>query len=206
MSGTAHILYLHGFRSSPKSFKARVVHQRMVQLGRTSALICPQLPASPKEAMELVLTLVERHADNLCIIGSSLGGFYATWLAERFGCRAVVINPAVDPLKDLDKHVGVTTAWHSDEPFEFKREYIGELADLKVARITRPERYFLLAATGDEVLDYRDMVAHYAGAQQHVIEGSDHAVSEFEQYVDEVLAFCGASGTPTRALAGSDAA
>lgn len=190
MSGSPTILYLHGFRSSPKSFKARVVHQRMAQRGRAQQLICPQLPASPKAAMDLVLTLVERHQNNLAIIGSSLGGFYATWLAERFGCRAVLINPAVDPLKDLDKHVGVTTAWHSDEPFEFKREYIAELADLRVARITQPGRYFLLAATGDEVLDYRDMVAHYAGAHQHVIEGSDHAVSEFEQYVDEVLDFC----------------
>jgi predicted esterase YcpF (UPF0227 family) len=204
-----HVLYLHGFRSSPRSFKARVVHQRMAQLGRAPALICPQLPASPKAAMELVLSLVERHArqapERFSIIGSSLGGFYATWLAERFGCRAVLINPAVDPLKDLDQHVGVTTAWHSDEPFEFRREYIDELAELKVARITRPGRYFLLAATGDEVLDYRDMVAHYPGAHQHVIQGSDHAVSEFEQYVDEVLAFCGVdAGTTTRAVAGSE--
>jgi predicted esterase YcpF (UPF0227 family) len=189
MSGPT-LLYLHGFRSSPKSFKARVVHRRMAQLGRAQQLICPQLPASPKAAMELVLGLAERHRDRLAIVGSSLGGFYATWLAERFGCRAVLINPAVDPLKDLDKHVGVTTAWHSDEPFEFRREYIAELAALKVAHITRPERYFLLAATGDEVLDYRDMVAHYPGARQHIIQGSDHAVTEFEQYVDEVLDFC----------------
>ena len=84
----------------------------------------------------------------------------------------------------------MTTAYHSDEPFEFKREYIDELRDLKVARITRAERYFLLAATGDEVLNYRDMVAHYAGARQHVIEGSDHAIPEFPEYVDEVLDFC----------------
>jgi predicted esterase YcpF (UPF0227 family) len=190
MSGTPHLLYLHGFRSSPRSFKARVVQQRMEAAGRAADLICPQLPASPKAAMDLVLTLVERYSGNLAIVGSSLGGFYATWLAERFGCRAALINPAVDPLKDLDKHVGITTEWHTGEPFEFKREYIDELAALKVGTITRPERYFLLAATGDEVLDYRDMVAHYAGAHQHVIEGSDHAVSEFEQYVDEVLAFC----------------
>jgi predicted esterase YcpF (UPF0227 family) len=166
----------------------------MEAAGLAASLVCPQLPASPKAAMDLVLTLVERHAakgeNGLAIIGSSLGGFYATWLAERFGCRAALVNPAVDPLKDLDKHVGVTTAWHTGEPFEFKREYIDELAALKVDRITRPGRYFLLAATGDEVLDYRDMVAHYMGAHQHVIEGSDHAVSEFEQYVDEVLAFC----------------
>jgi predicted esterase YcpF (UPF0227 family) len=199
MSGTPHLLYLHGFRSSPRSFKARVVQQRMEAAGRAGDLTCPQLPASPKAAMDLVLTLVERYSGNLAIIGSSLGGFYATWLAERFGCRAALINPAVDPLKDLDKHVGITTEWHTGAPFEFKREYIDELAALKVGTITRPERYFLLAATGDEVLDYRDMVAHYAGAHQHVIQGSDHAVSEFEQYVDEVLAFCGTKGD-----AGSD--
>lgn len=185
------ILYLHGFRSSPRSFKARVVGERMTALGRADELICPQLPASPKEAMALVRTLTERYpAGQLSIIGSSLGGFYATWLAERLGCRAALLNPAVDPLKNLEKHVGVTTEYHSDKPFEFKREYIDELRELKVDRITQPERYFLLAATGDEVLDYRDMVARYAGARQHVIEGSDHAISEFEQYVDEVLDFC----------------
>ncbi|MGZ8294477.1 MAG: YqiA/YcfP family alpha/beta fold hydrolase [Telluria sp.] len=191
MIADAHVLYLHDFRSSPRSFKARVVHERMKALGRANELICPQLPASPKEAMALVLTLVERYpAGQLSVIGSSLGGFYATWLAERIGCRAVLINPAVDPLKDLDKHVGVTTEYHSDKPFEFKREYIEELRELKVGGITRPERYFLLAATGDEVLDYRDMVSRYAGARQHVIDGSDHALSEFPDYVDEVLAFC----------------
>ena len=185
------ILYLHGFRSSPRSFKARVVQERMTAAGRAGDLICPQLPASPKAAMELALLLAERHApENLAIVGSSLGGFYATWLAERLGVRAVLLNPAVDPLKNLEQHVGVTTTWHSDETFEFRREYIDELAELKVAQITRPERYFLVAATGDEVLDYRDMVAHYAGARQHVIDGSDHAISEFPQYVDEVLAFC----------------
>ncbi len=185
------ILYLHGFRSSPKSFKARVVQERMTAAGRAGDLICPQLPASPKAAMELALLLAERHAPhNLSIIGSSLGGFYATWLAERLGVRAVLLNPSVDPLKSLDKHVGVTTNWHSSEPFEFRREYIDELAELKITRITQPERYFLVAATGDEVLDYRDMLAHYPGARQHVIAGSDHAISEFSQYVDEVLAFC----------------
>ena len=185
------ILYLHGFRSSPKSFKARVVGARMAQLGRAAELICPQLPASPKAAMALVDILIARYEpEQLAIIGSSLGGYYATWLAERIGCRAVLLNPAIVPLQDLDAHVGVTTAYHSSEPFEFKREYIDELRAMAVERVTHPERYFLIAATGDEVLDYRDMVRHYHGARQHVIEGSDHAISEFPDYVDDVLDFC----------------
>lgn len=185
------ILYLHGFRSSPASFKARVVGRRMAELGRADELLCPQLPASPKAAMEQALALVgATPARELAIVGSSLGGYYATWLAERLGCRAVLLNPAVTPLTSLEQHVGVSTAFHSDEPFEFKREYIAELGALAVAKITRPERYFLIAATGDEVLDYRTMVAHYAGARQVVIDGSDHAIPEFADYVDDVLAFC----------------
>ena len=195
------ILYLHGFRSSPKSFKARVVQKALEDAGRAHELICPQLPASPKQAMALALLLAERHApDNLAIIGSSLGGFYATWLAERMGVRAVLLNPSVDPLVNLEQHVGVTTAWHSNEPFEFRREYIDELAELRVGQITTPGRYFLVAATGDEVLDYRDMVTHYAGARQLVIKGSDHAISEFPHYVDEVLAFCSQTDTASMGL------
>lgn len=204
MTAAPYLLYLHGFRSSPRSFKARVVQDRLEQLGLGERLICPQLPASPKIAMTLALDLAERHApahgpNELAIVGSSLGGYYACWLAERLGVRAAVINPAVDPTRNLEKHVGVTTAWHSDEPFEFRPEYIGELADLRVEQITRPERYFLLAATGDEVLDYRDMVAHYAGARQHVIKGSDHAIPEFPDHVDQVLAFCGFNPATTGA-------
>ncbi|NYE61847.1 hypothetical protein FHW58_003054 [Duganella sp. 1224] len=186
------ILYLHGFRSSPKSMKARVVGERMAALGLADQLLSPQLPASPRLAMELAEAAVKDvPAGELSIIGSSLGGYYATWLAERIGCRAVLLNPAVVPQLDLDQHVGVSTQYHSDEPFEFKRAYIAELRALAVPQITRPERYFLIAATGDEVLDYRDMLAHYQGARQHVIDGSDHAISEFPRYVDQVLAFCG---------------
>ncbi|WP_295995459.1 YqiA/YcfP family alpha/beta fold hydrolase [Rugamonas sp.] len=189
------ILYLHGFRSSPKSMKARLVGERMARLGLAADYVCPQLPASPKAAMALADSLIAGvPADQLAIVGSSLGGYYATWLAERIGCRAVLLNPAIVPLQDLDKHVGVTTQFHSDEPFEFKRSYIEELRALAVAGITDPQRYFLIAATGDEVLDYRDMVAHYAGARQRIIAGSDHAIAEFADYVDTVLAFCGIEG------------
>lgn len=185
------ILYLHGFRSSPLSFKARLIGERLAALGRTDEYRCPQLPASPREAVALAETLIRPDHSQVTLVGSSLGGYYATWLAEKFGCRAVLLNPAVKPPRDLEKYVGVTTAYHSDAPFEFKREYIDELKELAVERITRPERYFLMAATGDEVLDWREMTAHYPGARHHVIEGSDHGISEFAQYVDEVLDFCG---------------
>ncbi len=190
------ILYLHGFRSSPLSMKSRLLAAQMQALGRGEEWLCPQLPASPKLAIELALSLVKHvpaHelTNELTIIGSSLGGYYATWLAERLGCRAVLLNPAIVPLLDLEQHVGVTTAFHSDQPFEFKRDYIEELRAYAVPAITQPERYFLIAASGDEVLDYRDMVAHYAGARQTIIDGSDHGISEFADYLAPVLQFCG---------------
>ncbi len=186
------ILYLHGFRSSPLSMKSRLLAAQMQALGRSEEWRCPQLPASPKLAIKLALSLVKDVTPaQLTIIGSSLGGYYATWLAEQLGCRAVLLNPAIVPLLDLEQHVGVTTAFHSDEPFEFRRDYIDELRAYAVPAITQPERYFLLAATGDEVLDYRDMVAHYAGARQTIIDGSDHGISEFADYVAPVLQFCG---------------
>lgn len=186
------ILYLHGFRSSPLSMKSRLLAAQMQALGRSEEWHCPQLPASPKLAIELALSLVKDVSPaQLTIIGSSLGGYYATWLAEQLGCRAVLLNPAIVPLLDLEQHVGVTTAFHSDEPFEFRRDYIDELRAYAVPAITQPERYFLLAATGDEVLDYRDMVAHYAGARQTIIDGSDHGISEFADYLAPVLQFCG---------------
>ena len=186
------ILYLHGFRSSPLSMKSRLLAAQMQALGRSDQWRCPQLPASPKLAIELALSLVKDvPAEELTIIGSSLGGYYATWLAEQLACRAVLLNPAIVPLLDLEQHVGVTTAFHSDEPFEFKRDYIDELRAYAVPAISRPERYFLIAATGDEVLDYRDMVAHYAGARQTVIDGGDHGISGFAAYLAPVLQFCG---------------
>ncbi|RZI41681.1 esterase [Herbaspirillum sp. HC18] len=186
------ILYLHGFRSSPLSFKARMIGARMAALGRSDEYQCPQLSASPRAAIELAEEIAKGvQPEELTLIGSSLGGYYATWLAERLGCRAVLLNPAVKPPRDLEKYVGVTTAFHSNDRFEFKREYIDELKALAVDRITRPERYFLVAATGDELLDWREMTGHYPGAHNCIIEGSDHGISDFEQYVDRVLEFCG---------------
>lgn len=186
------ILYLHGFRSSPQSFKARLLGERMRALGLEQQYRCPQLPASPKAAIELALNAVaDIPAAELTLVGSSLGGYYANWLAEKIGCRACLLNPAVQPPRDLEKYVGVTTAYHSDEVFEFKAEYIDELKNLAIGAITKPERYFLIAATGDEVLDWREMTRHYAGARQYVIQGSDHGLADFGDYVDQVLEFCG---------------
>jgi predicted esterase YcpF (UPF0227 family) len=186
------LLYLHGFRSSPQSRKAQQVGERMRELGRAAEYACPQLPASPRAAIELAqATAALASLDDLCLVGSSLGGFYATWLAERLGCRAVLLNPAIRPYDDLRAHLGTQPVFHSDASIDMRPEFLDELLALDTPAITRPERYFLLAATGDAVIDYRTMVAKYAGCRQHVIAGSNHEISDFAQYLDEVLRFCG---------------
>jgi len=184
------IIYLHGFRSGPQSWKSRALKARMDALGLGEAFWCEQLPVAAPEAIALVEAQIARCSTPPTLVGSSLGGYYATWLAERYGCRAALLNPAVLPADDLAGYVGEHTMYHSSEPFEWRAEYLQELLDLRIERITQPERYFLLAATGDEVLDWRQMRDHYAGARQHIIEGSDHAISEFARYANELVLFC----------------
>jgi predicted esterase YcpF (UPF0227 family) len=187
------ILYLHGFRSSPQSFKARVMRARLAELGRLDEWQCPMLPVSPRDAIELAETLTHGvAAGDVTVIGSSLGGYYATYLAEKHGWRAVLLNPAVVPQRDLSHYLGEQPLWHGGGSIVVEPHHLDELRALGVGSITRPERYYLLAATGDEVLDYREMLAHYPGARTTLIEGSDHAISEFAKYVDQVLAFCDA--------------
>jgi uncharacterized protein len=186
----SHLLYLHGFRSSPQSTKARKVAAWVGAHAPRLHWWCPQLPASPREAMALVFAEIDRwprHA--IAVIGSSLGGFYATALAERYGCRAVLLNPAVDPARDLAQHIGETTAWHDPrQRLFFRAEYIDELRALTAAP-TRPERYLAIVAKGDEVLDWREMAARYAGAHIELLEGGDHALSDFDAHLPAVMRF-----------------
>ena len=190
---TTHLLYLHGFRSSPHSTKARLVQERITQQHPGVTLWCPQLPPSPKQAMDEVMQgIATWPREHMAVMGSSLGGYYATWIAEQMGCRAVLLNPAVFAARDLATQVGVHPSWHEpQETFEFKASYVDELRVLAAPAITRPERYYALIAKGDEVLDWREMHAHYAQARIRLLEGSDHAISEFSDYLDEVLSAAG---------------
>jgi predicted esterase YcpF (UPF0227 family) len=201
------ILYLHGFRSSPNSFKARLIAARLAALGLSDEWCCPNLPVSPKEAIAFAEAQLEaamksradaQRGQQVTLIGSSLGGYYATHLAQKHGWRAVLLNPAVLPERDLSAYLGEQPLWHGGGSIVVTPHHLDELRSLRVASVTQPERYYLIAASGDEVLDYREMLAHYAGVKTKLIEGSDHAISEFAEYVDEVLAFCGVT-SPGRA-------
>ena len=147
-------------------------------------------------------------ADALTIIGSSLGGFYAVALAEKLGCRAVLLNPSIRPFDTLAQYLGPQTNLHTGEVFDFTEAHVRALRQRFVAKVTRPERYLLVVETGDEVLDYRDAVSYYAGAAQIVIEGGDHELKSFPQHIAAVLKFAGANGAADGAAndAANDAA
>jgi len=187
-----HLLYLHGFRSSPRSTKARFVEGWMRAHRPEVRWSCPQLPASPRGAIAAIEHAVAGwpHA-TMAVIGSSLGGFYATVVAERTGCRAVLLNPAVDPARDLSAHIGRTTSWHEQEPFEFKPAYIDELRALTLPCLTDMARYHAVIAKGDELLSWREMAGRYRGASIDLLEGSDHALGDFAEHWPAVVRFLG---------------
>ncbi|MBP6336911.1 MAG: esterase [Vitreoscilla sp.] len=191
METPTHVLYLHGFRSSPQSAKARQVAAWMQAHRPDVVWSCPQLPPSPQDALRLLMTLTADWPKNgMAVIGSSLGGFYATVLAERLGSPAALLNPAVNPARDLAKHLGEQSNFHNPEDrFFFRDEFIAELQTMTPAAITRPQRYFAVIAKGDEVLDWCEMHARYAGAHIRLLEGSDHALSNFDADLPHLLHF-----------------
>ncbi|MEO8506985.1 MAG: YqiA/YcfP family alpha/beta fold hydrolase [Betaproteobacteria bacterium] len=195
MDSTRTIVYLHGFRSSPASVKATRLREYVETLPQPNrpALHIPELAHGPAAAVRAVADWVDRHADPRAVafIGSSLGGFYATHFAERYDARAVLINPAIRPYEALLPWRGTQTNMYSGASFEVTDEHFGELRALAVSRLTRLERYFLLVETGDDVLDYREAVAFYAGAYQYVHGGGEHAFTQFVDQLPAILRFTG---------------
>jgi predicted esterase YcpF (UPF0227 family) len=186
-----HLLYLHGFRSSPHSFKAQMLADWLATHRPDVTWWCPQLPPSPREAIALAETGTARWPrESMAVLGSSLGGFYATVLAERWGIPAVVMNPAVNPARDLAPFVGELQAFHDPtQRFTFHAAYIDELRAMTPSPVTRPERYFALIAKGDELLDWREMSKRYPGAAGALLEGSDHGLSDFAEHLPALLRF-----------------
>jgi predicted esterase YcpF (UPF0227 family) len=191
MSALRHIVYLHGFRSSPQSAKARAMAQWAAGKPEIE-WCCPQLPPSPAEAFALIQRLTAAWpAQGVAVVGSSLGGFYAAALAQtRPQWRAALLNPAVNPARDLAAYIGENRQWHApEESFFFRPEYVDELHTLNPATLLEPKRWFALIAKGDELLDWREMQARYGLGRSLLLAGSDHALSDFERWQPELIRF-----------------
>jgi predicted esterase YcpF (UPF0227 family) len=184
------LIYVHGFNSSALSFKARLIRERMAALGRGAEFACPELDHYPKQAIaQLEALMASEKSEPVALVGSSLGGFYATYLAEKHGARAALINPAVRPYDGLRAYLGPQRNLFTGAQYEFTARHLAELRDFEATRVTS-EHYLLLVTTGDEVFDYRQAVEKYRGCDEIVVTGGDHGFSDFEEYVDVVIAFC----------------
>lgn len=184
------ILYLHGFTSGPQSHKAQALGARIRELGLGDKFLSPQLPAAPKDAIALAESLITAHPVT-AVVGSSLGGYYATRLAEKFDLRGVLVNPAVVAHLSLQKYVGPQVWLYTGETFDFTLEHVEQLRAIEVPVLTKPERFWLLAEEGDETLDYRDAVRRYAGARQTVLPGGDHSFTRWNDYLDGIIEYAG---------------
>ena len=185
-----NVLYLHGFCSSPASWKARLLGERLAAIGLGDRFRCPQLSPVPLAAIARVEALLAGNDGPTTLVGSSLGGFYASWLAEKHDLHAVLINPAVMAPRLLDGLVGTHSNFHTGETFEFTSAHVDQLRALDTPIVTAA-RYLLLIETGDEVLDYRQAVARYAGCRQIVLDGGDHSFTRFPDLVPQIIEFCG---------------
>ena len=188
---TPAILYLHGFCSSPASLKVTQLARALDSRGQRDRLFCPALSPVPVDAIAQAEAIIAAQRGRpLTLVGSSLGGYYASWLAEKHDLRAALITPAVVTALDPEMFIGRQTNLHTGESFEFTAEHVGQLAALEAPRIT-PERYLLLVERGDEVLDYRQSVARYAGCRQIVLDGGDHSFTRFADLLPQLFEFCG---------------
>jgi len=181
------IVYLHGFNSSPRSHKAVLLERTLAERGLAGRYACPALPPFASEALARIEPLLDR---DTCLIGSSLGGFYATWLAETHALKAVLINPAIEPHVGLRAYLGPQQNVYTGERYELTEAHLREWQALYAPRIT-PSRYLLLVETGDEVLDYRKAVERYEGCEQEVVQGGDHSLQSFPHHLPRLLRFAG---------------
>ncbi|MEO8345295.1 MAG: YqiA/YcfP family alpha/beta fold hydrolase [Betaproteobacteria bacterium] len=191
----ATLIYLHGFNSSPQTVKGRKIVAAAAALGIPPRVYVPTLHHRPAVAMRDVCAWVDANCMDhaaLSFVGSSLGGYYANWLAEKYGARAIVINPAVRPAITLLAHAGQQRNLHTGENWELTPDHFSELEALSVVRLTRMERYFLLMRSGDELLDWRAAVSRYAGAWQCVVGGGNHGWEDIDGEIPSMLRFAGA--------------
>ena len=188
-----HLLYLHGFRSSPQSFKAQRMAHAVAALPRPPHWWCPQLPPSPAQALDLIRRgITDWPTARMAVLGSSLGGFYAHVLARQIGCPVVLLNPAVHPARDLAGYIGEHPAWHDpSQRIHFDACFIDELLDLEATPVRHTPPTLAVIAKGDEVLDWREMLTAYGQDRVRLIEGGDHAISDFDAYLPEILGFLG---------------
>lgn len=185
------VLYIHGFLSSPLSLKAQQVHSWLTLHKPDWNYCCPELPAYPAEAMATLESIVRKHWDRpVYLLGSSLGGYYATYLSQIYSLKTVLINPAVRPYRFMLEYLnrGLKN-YHTDNTYYLTSEHIQQIRRYELEILSQPEKIWLLVQTGDQTLDYRDAVSYYVGCKQAVEQGGDHSFEGFKNKLPEIITF-----------------
>jgi predicted esterase YcpF (UPF0227 family) len=178
------ILYLHGFASCGDSTKSQLLKSFFKEEGVYS----PDLPLKPGDAIAYIDTVLRENAIEL-IIGSSLGGFYASYFCEKYGIKTVLINPSTEPYITLESYVGTNRYWCSGKTFEWNRSYLKELKKYCIGSVKIPSNYLLLLQKGDEVLDYTKALHNYEGASLSLEEGGNHRFENLHDHLDMIRRF-----------------
>lgn len=185
------IIYLHGFNSSPASHKSRHLQAWLAQRGLAHLFRCPALPPHTDDALRTIEAAIkDLEPARLTFIGSSLGGFFATYFTETLGARAVLINPAIVPHEGLAGALGAQHNLYTGERYQLTRPDLDGWRALFRTTID-PERYLLLLETGDEVLDWREAARKYEGARSVIRDGGDHTLQSFAEHIPRIVAFAG---------------
>jgi predicted esterase YcpF (UPF0227 family) len=186
-------LYLHGFRSGPSSIKAQQTIGYFAASDYAHNVHAPQLCAAPGQAIDDAQFLYEQLIDevgieNVIVIGSSLGGYYASYLVERFGGRAALINPAIRPYELLQDYLGENENLYNGEKFIVTEEYIKDLKAMDVPLIY-PEHHLLLVKMKDETLDSSLAVAKYRNGPCFIEHGGDHSYHDYTKRLPSIINF-----------------
>ncbi|MCB1661850.1 MAG: esterase [Pseudomonadales bacterium] len=188
-----YIIYIHGFNSSPASFKAAYLKNYLSQIGCAESYVAPALDYRPQLAIEQLCELIEQYLSkfNITLIGSSLGGYYATYLTEKYGVNSVLINPAVAPYRMMAQALGKQRNYHTQQRYDITQREVDQLRQIEQLELTDPNKYLVLLQTGDDTLDYREAAHKYANSKLIIRQGGSHGFDHFDQAVPDILHFAG---------------
>ncbi|NLQ18788.1 hypothetical protein HGG82_14365 [Marinomonas sp. M1K-6] len=186
----AILLYIHGFNSSERSHKATVLGDAAQKVGLPDAVISPRLSWQPAQAIKQLDAIIQANQQQgVTLIGSSLGGFYAAYLAEKYRLKTILVNPAVQAPTLLQDYLGPQHNPYTGEEYELTSAHMAELEQLVVTEPTAA-LYWLMIQEGDDVLDYKEALKAFPNPARltHEAKG-DHSFTEFERFCAEILRF-----------------
>ena len=186
---TKTILYFHGFKSSSKSSKAQSLKNFIAKNTKNTKIIIPDLDDNFQNAHNQIEELIRLSGSNIIFMGSSLGGYYASYFSQKLKKKAVLINPAVHPLKDFEVHLGENENYSSGNKFNISSKEISFVRTLSYKKLLTPNDLLILLESGDEILKYNKSASYFSGAYIDIAFGGNHSYSSFKSKFHKIQKF-----------------